>query len=185
MLETNPEAARLTLLIDAGAEADAEELDRVSRQLLQELSDQPEVESVELKKAGEAPAGTKLGGEATMLGALALTVLPAALPPVMGFLKHWTERGQSAGRSVKIKVERGGEKMELEYDPATMTPEQLNALMAALSSRPAGGETQGGVALSAQRDMNVGQDVVGRDKIEVRAEAGATVIIHPPPEKQE
>ena len=183
MLETNPEAVRLTLLIDAGAEADAEELDRVSRQLLQELSDQPEVESVELKKAGEAPEGTKLGGEATMLGALALTVLPAALPPLIGLLKDWSERGKSADRSVKIRVERGDEKMELEYDPAAMTPEQLNALMAALSARPAGGETQGGAALSAQGSVNVGQDVVGRDKIEVHA--GGTVIINPPPEKKE
>ena len=118
-----------------------------------------------------------------MLGALALTVLPATLPSVVGFLRNWTERGQSAGRSVKIRVERGGEKMELEYDPATMTPEQLNALIAALSARPAGDQTQGGAALSAQGNVNVGQDVVGRDKIEVHA--GGTVIIHPPPEKKE
>ena len=177
------EAAKLTLLVDAGANADAEELDDTTRQLLAELHEQ-NVESVELQEGGPAPEGTK-GGEAERLGALAVSVLPDAVEPLVGFLKDWAARGQGRNRSVKIKVERGDTKMELEYDPATMTPEQLRALMLALSPQAAGNVTRGGVTLNNQGSLSVGGDMAGRDNIQVHAEAGATVIINPPPEKTE
>ena len=181
------EAAKLTLVVDAGQDADAEQLDRATRQLLEELREQP-VESAEIKEGGPAPDGTK-GVDAGLLGALAVSVLPEALPPLVGFLKDWAARGKSGGRSVKIKLEQGGQKIEMEYDPATMTSEQLAMLMAALAGRGSSGQTtQGGVALNNSGQMRVGGDVVGRDNIQagghvIHAEPGATVIINPPLEK--
>jgi len=174
------EAAQLTLVIDAGPDADADELDRATRQLLAELREQP-VASAEIKEGGLAPEGTK-GVDAGLLGALAVSVLPSALPPLVGFLKDWAARGQSRNRSVKIKLATGA---EVEYDPATMTLEQLTALVAALSGGEGGDTAPGGVALNNSGELRAGGNVVGRDNIQVgghviHAEPGATVIINPP-----
>ncbi len=177
----------LTLVVDAGADADAEELDRTTLQLLDELREQP-VEDIAQLPGAPLPEGTKSGG-ATLLGALAVKVLPNAIEPLVGFLKEWAARGAGHQRSVKIKIERDGTKMEMEYDPATMTPEQLQMLMLALTPQSAGNVTQGGVDINNQGNLSVGGNLAGRDNIQagghvIHAEAGATVIINPP-EKRE
>ena len=118
------EPARLRLHIDAGQEADDERLDYLTRQLRNEIQEL-EIESVELMSGGLTPEGTK-SGEAIALGELAVTVLPAVIPPLIGFLQAWLLRDKS--RSVKIETQVGGRSLKLEYDPGTMTTEKLKEL---------------------------------------------------------
>lgn len=108
-------------------EPDNEVLDSLARQLLDELSDQP-VESVDLVRAGTAPAGTK-SADAITLGALAVSVLPGVLPKLIEFCQAWALRGQ--GRTVKFKGKIGGQDLEFEGQA-----EDLQRILAMLSAPP-------------------------------------------------
>ena len=118
------EPVRLIMQIDAGQEADDERLDYLTRQLRNEIQEL-EIESVELTSGELAPEGTK-SGEAIALGELAVTVLPAVIPPLIGFLQAWLLRDKSRG--VKIETQVGGRSLKLEYDPGTMPTEKLKEL---------------------------------------------------------
>jgi hypothetical protein len=85
-----------------------EDIDWMTRQLLSELREL-DVESVELTKGGTAPAGSK--GDPITLGSIAIQVLPAVLPSVIGLVQSWAARGQ--GRTVKFK----GKGIEFEGSP--------------------------------------------------------------------
>ncbi|MFH5833005.1 hypothetical protein ACG2F4_10105 [Halalkalibaculum sp. DA3122] len=91
-------------------DGDPDEIDQLTRQLLRELREE-EVESAELAKQGELPAGAK-SVEAVTLGAIIMAVLPKAVPKVIELLQAWIERG--SGRIVKFKGEIGGEQVEFE-----------------------------------------------------------------------
>jgi len=108
-------------------EADPEELDRLTRQLADELR-QREVESVGMVQAGAAPEGSK-AAEAVTLGAVAVAVLPAVLPKIIEFCQAWAQRGQ--GRLVKFKGKVGGQEIEFEGNA-----EDLKRLLAMLASPP-------------------------------------------------
>jgi len=71
-----------------------EELDRMTRQLLSELREL-NVESAELAKGGMAPQGTK-SMDPILIGNIAIAVLPAVLPSVIGLV---TSLGNSRTRS--------------------------------------------------------------------------------------
>lgn len=97
----------------------AEDLDRMTRNLLKELR-QTDAESVRLLSVGSAPEGSK-SGEAVTAGMLALEVLPAVLPGVISLVQAWIARGH--GRTVKFK----GRGIEFEG-----SPEELQKLLAIL-----------------------------------------------------
>jgi hypothetical protein len=78
----------------------AEDIDWMTRQLLSELREL-DVESVELTRGGAAPAGSK--GDPITLGSIAIEVLPAVLPSIIGLVQAWASRGR--GRTVKFKAE--------------------------------------------------------------------------------
>jgi hypothetical protein len=120
------EPIRLTLEVQAGPDASPEEVDQVTRQLLEDLR-QMEIDSADLVSAGPAPDGTKAVDPVT-LGAIAVAVLPTLLPKVVDFVQAWSQRGQ--GRSVKFKGKIGGQAIEFE-GPA----DELKALIANLSSQ--------------------------------------------------
>jgi hypothetical protein len=120
------EPIRLTLEVQAGPDATPEEVDQLTRQLLEDLR-QIEVESADFLTAGPAPDGTKTADPVT-LGALALAVLPTVLPKVVDFVQAWSQRGQS--RSVKFKGKIAGQTIEFE-GPA----DELKALLANLSTQ--------------------------------------------------
>ncbi len=103
---------RLNLEI-AADDASSGELDELARRLLAELRE-TDVESAELVSAGPAPAGAK-SAEAVTAGAIALSVLPAALPKLIDFVQSWAMRGQ--GRRVKFKGKIGGQDVEFEGYP--------------------------------------------------------------------
>ncbi len=120
------ETAHFTLQIGAGEGADAEELDRLTRQLRDELQDLSGVETVELARGGPAPQGTKAVDPVT-LGALALVVLPTILPKLVEFLQAWVLRER--GRTVKFKGAVGGQQIEFEG-----AAEELKALLTTLTA---------------------------------------------------
>ena len=82
-MSSEPKITDLVLQIDTGEDADADELDRLTRQLRDEIWEL-DVESAELVKAGPAPEGTK-AVEAMTLGALAVAGrLPCPLRVMLG-----------------------------------------------------------------------------------------------------
>ncbi|HEX9018352.1 MAG TPA: hypothetical protein VF806_04165 [Anaerolineaceae bacterium] len=115
----------LTLQLVADENADREALDRLTRELRSELLDL-DVESVELARGGPAPDGSK-AAEVVTLGALAVSIFPTLIPKLVDFLQSWSLRGES--RTVKIKAQAQDRSIEVEYSPASMTPEELKRLV--------------------------------------------------------
>jgi hypothetical protein len=107
----DPHATNLTILVGAGRDALADDLDSLTRQLRDEIQEFG-VESVSLHTAHAAPSGAK-SVEAVTLGALAITVLPAVLPRLIEFLQAWSLR--SKDRTVKIKATAGDRSVDVEY----------------------------------------------------------------------
>ena len=114
----NSDLTQLNIEISA-SDATEEEIDRMTRQLLSELREL-NVESANLAKGGPAPTGSK--GDPIAIGSIAMELLPAVLPSVLGLVQAWASRGQ--GRTVKFK----GQGIEFEG-----SPEELQKLLAALS----------------------------------------------------
>jgi len=113
----NPELTQLNIEISA-SDATEEDIDWMTRQLVSELREL-DVESAELTKGNSAPAGTK--GDPFTIGSIAIQVLPAVLPSIIGLVQAWASRGQ--GRIVKFK----GKGFEFEG-----SPEEFQKLLAAL-----------------------------------------------------
>ena len=86
---------------------DAEYLDQLTTQLQNELQDMP-VETVRRVGAAQGPKGAK--GEATVLGALSISVLPDELPKIIQYCQEWAER--EPGRQVEYKGNIGGKDVE-------------------------------------------------------------------------
>ena len=101
--------------------SDAEDLDRATRQLLDELREL-DVESVDLLRVGEVPEGVK-SVDAALLGALVVAVVTTALPKFFDFLHAWALRRE--GRMVKVKVQtESGAAIEVEFSETT-PPEKV------------------------------------------------------------
>jgi hypothetical protein len=124
-MSSGAEVTRFTLHVDAGADADDEERDRVTRQLRDELRDLDGVEPVKPVEAGTVPEGAK-SAEAMTLGALAVTILPSVIPKFIEFLQTWSMRGEN--RTVKIEARIGDRSVNVEV-PRTMSPDELKGLV--------------------------------------------------------
>jgi len=107
----DPNVTRLTIEVDAGGDALAEDVDALTRRLRSEIQDFG-VEDVALKTTTGVPAGTK-SVEAVTVGALAVTLLPQVLPRLIEFLQAWSLR--SKDRTVKIKASVGDRSVDIEY----------------------------------------------------------------------
>ena len=98
-------------LVQVGMEdADAAELDMLTRQLIEELLEL-DVETAAPAVSGALPAGAKAGDPIT-IGTIAVTVLPAILPKIIEFCQAWALRGQ--GRTIKFKGKISGQDIEFE-----------------------------------------------------------------------
>ncbi|MGZ9166363.1 MAG: hypothetical protein ACXW4U_14425 [Anaerolineales bacterium] len=115
----NLDLTQLNIEISA-SDASEDDIDWMTRQLLSELREM-DVESAELAKGGDAPAGTK-SGDPVLIGSIVISALPTVLPAVIGLIQAWATRGQ--GRTVKFK----GKGIEFEG-----SPEELQKLLATLS----------------------------------------------------
>ena len=123
------EASSFVLQVDLGEDFDQDQLDQTTRQLKLELQDL-DVESIDLVHTQKSPEGTK-SAEAFTLGALAVAVLPTAIPKLIEYLQAWTMR--SEGRSVKIKSQVGDKTIELEYSPKGISNQDLKELVTLLA----------------------------------------------------
>jgi hypothetical protein len=123
------EFERLILNLDLGEEAADDELDEVTRQLRSELMEL-DVDRVEFVKSGELPEGAK-SAEAATLGSLAVTLLPTFIPKLVEYLQSWSLRAEN--RKVSVKTQIGDRSIELEYNPAAMSQDELQRLVQTLT----------------------------------------------------
>ena len=123
----DPKAARLELSVLGDPDADADLVDREVRQLRSELREL-DLGPVELETA-EAPPGAKAGA-GFALGSLVMEVLPNAITPLIEFLRSWALRRN--GRTVKVKTAFGDRSVEMEFDPATVSPAEMKLLVSSI-----------------------------------------------------
>jgi hypothetical protein len=128
MIKGNSPLTYLTLQINAG-EIDPERLDRLTRQLRGELLEL-EVASVDFVREDQLPEGAK-AADAVTLGTLAVVILPSFLPKLIDYLQSWSLRGE--GRKVKVKTQVGDRSIEVEYNPNTMSHQELKTLVETLT----------------------------------------------------
>lgn len=114
----------LKVHVDA-EEADDEMVSELTRQLLLEVRD-CEIEDADLVSIDSAPPGAKSAG-GFELGALALSVLPKAAAQLIEFLFSWAKRGSD--RVIKISTQIGDRKFDVEYDPKTISNDDLKQLV--------------------------------------------------------
>jgi hypothetical protein len=119
----------LTLLLSSDEQMGLEELNELTRQLNDEIL-RLDVDAVEPVVSGPALEGTK-GAEMAQVGQLLVTLAPSVVEPLFRLLKSWTVRRKSV--PVKLKLKVGRRTADLEYDPATTTPAQINALIRGLN----------------------------------------------------
>ena len=119
-----PDPIQLKLTINPTAETDDEELDRLARQLRQEILDLDVEDAVPLK-AGEAPEGSK--GDVVALGALLITTLASSgvMPHLFDLLKTWLTR--HGLRSVTLEID--GDKLEVKGVSAQEQKQLIDAWM--------------------------------------------------------
>lgn len=106
------------------ADGDEENLDSITRELLRELRDAG-LGDVALASEGTAPPGSK-GLGVIAIGQVLVNVLPSALPALIGFLQEWSLRGR--GRTLKLKVKRGDDAVDIEYPVESLTEPQIARL---------------------------------------------------------
>ena len=98
---TGDSVIHFTLQIEGGADSDQNEIDRLTRNLLGEISE-TEVEEVEIPTSTDgSPGGTK-SGEAITWGQIAIVTLPTVLPAVIMLVQSWLLRQQS--HAIKVKI---------------------------------------------------------------------------------
>lgn len=119
----------IALQLNPRAGSDAEELDRMTRQLFTEIQEL-EVDSVTLVRDGTPPAGTK-SGELVTLGSLAVVVLPTIAPKLIELLQSWLMRSEN--NTIRIKAQVDNRSIEVEYSPATMSADELKRLVTSLT----------------------------------------------------
>jgi hypothetical protein len=115
-------AVEMTLEVGS-SEATEEELDELTRQLLQELK-QTDVESAGRIKGGSVPIGAK--GDPITVASIAITVLPIVLPKIVEAVQAWIMRGSN--RTVKFKGKVNGQAVDFEG-----SSDDLQKLFAALA----------------------------------------------------
>lgn len=126
-------AVELVVQVEARG-LDADELDRLTRDLLAELQELPVEASI---TAGGKPAEGAKSGELVTLGALLVAALPVVLPTVVSFLQSWLKRGE--GKSIKIRGADGKRSFAVELPSGAFSHEQLNELLATLGAiQPSG-----------------------------------------------
>ena len=114
---------QLTVTLDAKPDTDAEDLERLTRQLRDELSEL-DVQA-DLVTGGSAPANTK-AGDVIEWGTLLLTLAASGgvITALINAILTWlTNRNQSA----TITIEIGGEKLQITGNPS---PEQQQLVKA-------------------------------------------------------
>jgi hypothetical protein len=120
-MESN--TTRLVLHIDGGADADMEELARLTDRLRADLLEL-DVDAVDRVHSGASPAGAK--GDPVTLAALAVTLAPIALTGLMKALQTWSARHDGA----TVTVESDGRKIVVTGSPSKEQRQMVESFLA-------------------------------------------------------
>jgi hypothetical protein len=111
----------LDLTISLGDEVDDGELDRLTRQLRDEIADL-DVEEVGLAPGTELPLVAK--GEPITIGSIVVALASAGVfTGLIELLKSWALRRE--GRTITVKAKVGEREVEMTYSPAETSPEEM------------------------------------------------------------
>ena len=125
---SNQSSVEILVEISPEEQVGAEELNELAHQLNDEIL-HLNVDAVEPVVSGAAPDGTK-SAEMVQVGQLLVTLGPSLVEPLFNLLKSWTVRRKAV--PVKLKLKVGRKTADLEYDPSTTTPEEINKLVKGL-----------------------------------------------------
>ena len=111
----------LDVTISLRDEVDDGELDRLTRQLRDEIADL-DVEEVGLAPGTELPLGAK--GEPITIGSIVVALASAGVfTGLIELLKSWALRRE--GRTITVKAKVGEREVEMTYSPAETSPEEM------------------------------------------------------------
>jgi hypothetical protein len=111
----------LVLNIDLHDDVDQPALERLTSQLLDEISDL-DVDYAKLASASEVPLGAK--GDPITVGSIMVALASAGVfTGLIETLKSWALRHE--GRSVTIKAEVEGRKLEMTFSPAEASEAEM------------------------------------------------------------
>ena len=121
---------QIVLQLDAGSDADAQEVDGLTRRFRQQLLEL-DVQSVDRREAGEAPPGTR-GDPILLLGGLVVTLVrsPETLKGVVRAIQAWMANYQT--HTVELQLD--GDVLKVS-GPSTAEQQQLIALFVERHSR--------------------------------------------------
>jgi hypothetical protein len=120
---------KLTINVEGGTEADADDLAQVTQRLRAELLEL-DVDEVEHARSADAPKGAK-GAALTAIGSLVVTLAPIVVPALVTTVQSWLRRNNH----LSLTLERGGEKIKLTGHP---TQEQQQIIKAWLRRQAPG-----------------------------------------------
>jgi hypothetical protein len=126
----------LNLTISLEDAVDAEELDRLTRQVRDEIAEL-DVEEARLAPGTTRPPGAK--GDPITLGSIIVSLASAGVfTGLIQVLKSWVLRRD--GRTVKFKTKVEGQDLELTYSQASTSPQEMSrfvtAIVGKLQKRP-------------------------------------------------
>ena len=109
-----------SLAINAGPEADAKELERLTRQLREELLEL-DLESVDLLRGGKAPEKAKVGDPISW-GTILLTLAASGgvITSLINLLQSWLKRHERSNLTLEIQ----GDRLELKGIPISSEEQQ-------------------------------------------------------------
>ena len=111
----------LDLTISLRDEVDDGELDRLTRQLRDEIADL-DVEEVGLAPGTELPLGAK--GEPITIGSIVVALASAGVfTGLIELLKSWALRRE--GRTITVKAKVGEREVEMTYSPTETSSEEM------------------------------------------------------------
>jgi hypothetical protein len=118
----------LDLTISLHDEVDDVELDRLTRQVRDEI-DELDVEAVGLAPGTALPPGAK--GDPITIGSIVVALASAGVfTALVELLKSWALRRE--GRTVTLKARVGEREVELAYSPAETSPEEMTRFVNAI-----------------------------------------------------
>lgn len=131
------DAVQLTIQL-SGDSMSERRLNETTVKLKQELSRLKPL-TVDRQREPHAPDGT-MSVVAFTLGALAVTVLPKAVPAIVEYLRDWSLRNKD--HTITIKKRAGTEEIEVSF-PQDLSSERLQRLLTVVSDAlPEAGDTQ-------------------------------------------
>ena len=111
----------LDLTISLQDQVDQDELDRLTRQLCDEINEL-DVEDARLAKGSELPVGAK--GDPITVGSIVVALASAGVfTGLVELIKSWALRRE--GRTITVRAKVGEREVELAYSPAETSPEEM------------------------------------------------------------